>query len=81
MTVSRIDFLMESSGEWELGRETVTVGVVGVGVATAAVPAMRRGRDIVAFAGELGEVSVRDERGRRDRRVAIMNTLGRKAGP
>lgn len=75
MTVSRIDFLVESSGEWELGRETVTVGVVGDEVAAAAAVAgatVRRGRDMIALAGELRAGSVRDERGRRDRRVAIV---------
>jgi len=68
-----MDFFVESSGEWELGRETVTVGVVGDEVATAvAGAAVRRGRDMVALAGELGECSVRDERGRKDRRVAMV---------
>lgn len=51
------------------------MGVVGDDVATAvavAGAAVRRGRDMVALAGELGAGSVRDERGRRDRRVAIV---------
>lgn len=72
MTVRRMDFLCESSGDWEVGRETVTLGVVDVDVATAAVAAVRRDRDMVEIAGELGQTSVREDRGRRDRRVAIM---------
>ena len=69
-----MDFLVDSSGECELGRDTVTVGVVGEDVATdvADAAAVRRGRDMVAFARELGEGSVRDDRGRRERRVAMM---------
>lgn len=46
---------------------------MGDEMATAvAGAAVRRGRDMVALAGELGECSVRDERGRKDRRVAMV---------
>ncbi len=51
------------------------MGVVGDEVAAAAAvagAAVRRGRDMIAVAGELRAGSVRDERGRRERRVAIV---------
>ncbi len=76
-TVSRMDFLVESSGEWESGRETVTVGIVRIEVdADVAAPA-RRVRDIVGLADELGVLSVKDDRWRRDRRVAISQSGNR----
>ena len=71
--MSRMDFLVESSGEWELGRETVTVGVVEVDVATAAVgAAARRVRGMVGLPDELKVLSVRLFRGRIERRDDIV---------
>lgn len=48
-----MDLLLESSGDWDVGRDTVTLGVVGeddVGTAdaaAAAAAAVRRGLDMV----------------------------------
>jgi hypothetical protein len=52
-----MDFLCESSGDWEVVGRDCHTGVVDVDVATAAVAAVRRGRDMVEIAGELGQAS------------------------